>query len=82
MPEPLPIKPGAVIEWRCAHFPEVSSRWRVEGVFLGAVGQESLVEMESLTHSAGWTGEWEFHPRVFVPEVLLRGPWVHVSSFL
>jgi hypothetical protein len=67
------MSPGDVIRWQCPKFPNVIHDWRVIGVHLGAVGQESLIEMESLTHSPGWTGEWEFHPRLFVPEVLLRG---------
>lgn len=49
-----------------------SHKWKVEGIHLGAMGQESLVELKSLTHSAGWTGEWEYHPMVFVPEIMLR----------
>lgn len=46
--------------------------WKVYGIHLGAVGVESLIELESLTHRSGWTGEWESHPRVFVPEVFVR----------
>lgn len=47
-------------------------RWKIEGIHLGALGQESLVELKSLTHSAGWTGQWEYHPMVFVPEPFVR----------
>lgn len=46
--------------------------WRVVGVHLGGDGIESLIEAESITHKPGWTGEWESHPRVFIPEVLTR----------
>ena len=46
--------------------------WRVCGVFLGAIGQESLIEVECVSHTPGWTGEWEWHPKMFIPEVLLR----------
>lgn len=60
------LKPGDRIEYG-------RHRWRVEGIHLGALRQESLVEMESETHEPGWTGEWEYHPRLFVPIILLRG---------
>lgn len=63
------IKPGDIIE--CGDGPSLH-RWEVQGVHLGALGVESLIEMESRTHKPGWTGEWEYHPRVFVPAILLR----------
>jgi len=66
------VKPGDVIRWQCPKFPHSVHDWCVRGVHLGAVGVESLVELESLTHKPGWTGEWESHPVLFVPEVLLR----------
>lgn len=71
------MSPGDVLVWKCPKFPDNVHRWRVVGVHLGGLnddGQwtESLIEMESLTHAPGWTGQWEYHPRVFVPEVLLR----------
>lgn len=66
------LRPGDIVTWQCASIPAVVHRWRVFGVHYGGIGQESLVEMESLTHKPGWTGEWEYHPRVFVPEPLLR----------
>ena len=78
MPEPLPIRPGAIIEWRCATFPNNVHRWQVNGVHLGGLGVESLIEMESMTHKPGWSGEWEAHPVVWVPDVLLRAPHVTV----
>lgn len=69
--------PGDILEWRCPKFPHVVARWRVVGVHLGGKNDEgrdteSLIEMESVTHAPGWTGQWEYHPRVFVPEVLVR----------
>ena len=67
------MKPGDIVEWKCPKFQHVIHRWRVVGVHLEAVGGESLIECESITHKPGWTGEWEFHPRLFIPEVLLRG---------
>lgn len=47
--------------------------WRVRGIHLGALGTESLVEIECfLSHAPGWTGPWETHQMMFVPECLLR----------
>lgn len=63
---------GDVLRWQCPEFPNVVHRWRIVGIHLGAVGQESLIECESLTHTPGWTGPMEFHPRVFIPEPLTR----------
>ena len=63
---------GDVLEWQCPKLPHVIHRWRVFGIHLGASGQESLIECESITHDPGWTGEWEFNPRVFIPEPLTR----------
>jgi hypothetical protein len=60
-----------ILEWKCPKFGNVH-RWRVVGIHLGAVQTESLIEMESITHKPGWTGHWEYHPRIWVPEVLVR----------
>lgn len=65
------MKPGDILVWKDQKF-GIDRRWRVVGVFHGALGQESLIEMENITERPGWTGEWEWHPRVFVPEVLTR----------
>lgn len=64
------MTPGDILEW--ADNMGTSHRWVVKGVHLGASGHEGLIEMESLTHKAGWTGEWEYHPIIWVPEVLVR----------
>lgn len=48
--------------------------WRVRGIHLGGIGVESLIEIECfLSHAPGWTGPWETHQMMFVPECLLRG---------
>lgn len=65
-----PLLVGDVLEWSGAHGDP--HRWLVKGIHLGAVGVEGLIEMESITHKPGWTGEWEWHPVVWVPEVLCR----------
>lgn len=68
-----PIGPGTVLEWRNG---ANSHRWRVLGVHLGATGQESLIEMESITHRPGdipHVVPAPFHMQAaFVPEVLTR----------
>ncbi|MGL5447543.1 MAG: hypothetical protein ACRDBL_09560 [Rhabdaerophilum sp.] len=61
-----------ILEWRCPTYPHVVHRWRVVGIHIGAERQESLIEAESITHEPGWTGLWEHHPRVFIPEPLTR----------
>lgn len=74
-PAPIPhhqLQVGDVLRWQCRDYPTNVHRWRVFGVHLGALGQEGLIECESLTHTPGWTGPMEFHPRVFLPEVLTR----------
>ncbi len=50
--------------------------WRVRGVHLGATGVESLIEVENVSHKPGWTGEWETHQLMFIPEILFRGATV------
>lgn len=77
-PEARSVKPGDVLVYRCSRFGKIW-RWKVYGCYYGAMGQESLIEMESLTETAGWTGEWEYHPRVFVPEQLTRGMEVEAA---
>jgi hypothetical protein len=59
------MSPGDIIE-RCGH------RWRVRGIHLGGLGVESVVEIENVSHNPAWTGMWETHQLMFVPEVLLR----------
>jgi hypothetical protein len=59
------MKPGDIIQ-------KLGHVWRVRGVYLGSTDSESLIEIEPVNHKPGWTGEWESHPMMFVPEVLLR----------
>ena len=60
---------GDIIEWTDG---QSCHLWRVLGIHLGAVGVESLVHLENVSHQPGWTGEWETHVMMFVPECLLR----------
>lgn len=65
------MKVGDIIEWKEeGHEPH---RWKVNGIHLGGVGVESLIQVENISHKPGWTGEWETHQMMFIPEVLLRG---------
>ena len=72
------MSPGDIIEWHSPSCAEGVHKWRIVGIHLGGTHRsgrptESLVELESITHEPGWTGEFEYHPRLWVPEVLLRG---------
>jgi hypothetical protein len=66
------LQPGDVLRWQCPNFPQNVHRWRVLGCHYGALGEESLIECESLTHTPGRTGMMKIHPRVLIPEVLVR----------
>lgn len=69
-------KPGDVLEWRgYPDFPEVFRRWRVEGVHYGALRQESIVEMVSLSERPGDVPHVSPFPMplLYVPAELLNG---------
>jgi hypothetical protein len=57
------VKPGAIIE--C-----MTHRWKIEGVYLGVVGQESLIELSNISHKNGTDGP-KRHRRMWVPEALV-----------
>lgn len=65
------MKVHDIIEWADGK-PSEAHRWRIRGIHLGAVGVESIIELENVSHKPGWTGEWETHQLMFVPECLLR----------
>lgn len=74
------MKPGDLIMKR----DEAHDRlwlWRVEGVHLGCVGQEGLVELRSLTHAPGYRGGPDKPETTFVPEPLLRELQVYSPNF-
>ena len=57
--------------------------YEVQGVFLGGVGQESLVELKSLTEKPGLvTADGVLMPTSFVPEPLLRSWTVYRRTLL
>lgn len=63
--EHVSLEPGQIIE-------VLGHRWRIRGCYYGAVGHESVIEIENLNHESAWTGHWEYHPVMYVPEVLIR----------
>ncbi len=46
--------------------------WEVKSICLGAAGQESLVELESLTEKPGISTDSRTHYTTWVPEPILR----------
>jgi len=66
------MQPGDILEWTDPKGMAAPHRWRVRGVHMGAVGTESVVEVENVSHKPGWTGPWETHQMMFIPECLLR----------
>ena len=73
---PIPhhqLRPGDVLRWQCSTHPKNVYRWRVHSVCLGGIGQESIIEMESLTHTPGYGAEFNMPLAIVaVPEVLVR----------
>lgn len=65
VPQSVSLKVGQIITVN-------DHSYKIEGIHLGASGQESIIQMKSTTHSPGWTGPWEYHPMLFVPEAILR----------
>jgi hypothetical protein len=63
------IKPGDLIRWANKGGDHL---WVCTGVYLGAVGQESVIQVENVSHAPAWTRPWETHVMMFIPECLLR----------
>lgn len=57
------ITVGAIVE--C-----MTHRWKIEGVYLGALGTESLIELSNINHRNGNDGPRKVR-RMFVPEALV-----------
>lgn len=66
------MKVGDLVFWEDAKF-GIHRFWKIESVLLGAVKQESLVRIVSLSHSAGTDEYGDAQTSVLVPEVLIRG---------
>ena len=63
------LKPGDILEWQDERFGH-HRRWRVHGIFLGGLKQESVICLEAIDRSPAWD---EIHlPLMWVPEVLTR----------
>lgn len=57
--------------------------WEIKGVFLGAEGQESLVQLQSLMDRPGEWGEAVGKvKRTLVPEMLVRGRVINRERFM
>lgn len=72
------MTPGDIIFWRDEKLGH-HRFWEIKGVFLGAVGQESLIELRSLTEKAGDT-YGGLHETTFVPEPLLRNAALYTRA--
>jgi len=65
------MKPGDIIFWEDKQF-GVHRFYRVEGCHLGAVGQESLIELRCLTEKPGTAYGKDLPATTMVPEPLVR----------
>lgn len=61
-----------LLVWRDPRGMAESHTWRVLGCHYGAVGQESVIHVENVSHKPGWTGPWENHVMMFIPACLLH----------
>lgn len=60
------IQPGDYLEHRCPRF-GIVTQWRVAGIYLGGLNQESVLAVESVTRTPP-TG----HAAMMVPEQMVR----------
>jgi hypothetical protein len=65
------MKVGDIVMWRDRKFGH-NRFWEIEGVFLGGLGQEGVIELRSLSERPAHSGTAREHPTTFVPEPLLR----------
>ena len=73
------MKPGDIVFWRDKQFGH-HRFWEIQGVFLGAEGQESLVELKSLTEKPGHAHFLDPFTTTFVPEPLLRNVTIYTPD--
>jgi hypothetical protein len=66
------MKPGDIVLLRDRET-GYNRMWEIQGCFHGALGQESVIELKSLTERPAHSYETQEHPTTFVPEPLLRG---------
>ena len=65
------MMPGHILEYRCPKF-GLMFQWRVLGIFLGAEGQESLIEVEAIFMDPGQDSSGLPYKRLLVPEPMTR----------
>lgn len=65
------MKPGDIVFWQDEKFSR-NRFWKIEGVYLGGEGQESLIELRALDMTPGSVGG-SIHDTSLVPEQLVRG---------
>ena len=65
------MSPGHLLEYRCPNTGLVF-QWRVLGVYLGGVAQESLIEIESVFLAPGSDSSGLPYKRLLVPEPMTR----------
>lgn len=72
------MKPGDIVKWHDEKFGK-HRFWQIEGVFLGAEGQESVVELRNLQERPG-TSDAITHETTIVPEPLLRDCMIYTPA--
>jgi hypothetical protein len=65
------MKTGDLLEYRCPKF-GIVWQWRIEGICLGSVGQESLIEVAPVMARPGYNSSLAAQPIVLVPEPMTR----------
>lgn len=73
------MKPGDIVMWRDEKFGK-HRFWEIEGVYLGAEGQEGLVELRGLNYAPGVSGPGRTHTTTFVPEPMLRSLTIYTPD--
>lgn len=64
------IEVGDILEYRCPVL-GIVWQWRVQGIYLGVLKQEGLVEVVPIFHRAGSDAAGEYNPAM-VPEPMTR----------
>ena len=65
------MKPGDILEYRCPNF-GIVWQWRIESICLGALRQESLIEVAPVMASPGYDTAGQKQQTVWVPEPMVR----------
>ena len=75
----MSMSPGDIVMWQDQQFGK-HRFWQIEGVYLGCEGQESLVELRSLTERPGVPGRTGGNGTSFVPEPLIRNLTIYTPN--